>query len=147
MESSPANPAGQFVDIEILPNGNLKLKVDQEEREDIEGWRDERTEDMILSDLMESHWTNGSFTPFSAGQGNPFVGLTDAPCIAEAMIGPDDDGKMEIEGRLWWFPNYAVQSTVDVLLEKGEVVFQLAPGYEVAPSAEKPATRAPGLGR
>lgn len=75
-----------------------------------------------MLDLMEPYSCNGSYTMFDAGTANPFVGLTDAPCIAEEMS-CDDDGDNQVEGRLWWFPNYMVRSYVQDLIDTGETIF------------------------
>lgn len=69
--------------IEVMESGSLRLSADS----DAIKWISEqvqlgRDSDTILTDGMEEYWTNGGFTPFDAGMGNPFVGLTCAPCIA-----------------------------------------------------------------
>ena len=135
------------MDIQILPNGNLQLKADSSDIEGLIDYKGERDETMLMADLLEPYSTNGSFAFFDAGDANPFVGLTSAPCIAESLSGPDNDGKMEVEGRLWWFPDYAVRSIVDELIEKGEVVFQAAPGYEATPDTASELRKRPSPGR
>lgn len=79
----------------------------------------------VLRDLLEPYWTNNGFEPFDAGAANPYVGITDAPCIAEHALVVDDDGKRSIQpgDRIWWFPNYAVRNPLDVLLDRGSVEF------------------------
>lgn len=79
----------------------------------------------ILEDLLEPFWTNGSFAPFDAGQANPFVGLTEAPCIAEFPLVVDDLGGRSLQpgSRLWWYPGYCLSNPVQKLLERGEVIF------------------------
>ena len=135
------------MDIQILPNGNLQLKADASDVEELMDYKDERNETTLMSDLLEPYSTNSSFSFFDAGDANPFVGLTSAPCIAESLSDPDDDGKMEEEGRLWWFPDYAVRSIVDELIETGEVVFQAAPGYEATPEPTAESRKRPSPGR
>lgn len=107
--------------------GNLVIAVDQEGRELIEELIEQGTHDEvgILRELMESHWTNGSYEPFDAGQANPFVGLTDAPCIAECM-NHEDDGTRTIEGRFWYYPEYMIKSPLQELVRNGQVTFQVA---------------------
>lgn len=129
------------MDITILENGNLKLSLSPDEREEVAERLEQVGEDLVLVELTEPYWTNGGFQAFDAGNGKPFVGLTSAPCIAESMS-HDDDGEPSIEGRLWWFPDYAVRSAVQELVEKGEVEWPIAPGYEPEqPSARKPGPR------
>ena len=79
----------------------------------------------VLRDLLEPHWTNNGFEPFDAGLANPFVGLTEAPCIAEHALMLDDDGKRHIQpgDRVWWYPGYGLRNPLNVLLQRGEVIF------------------------
>lgn len=78
-----------------------------------------------MADLFEQSACNGSFAIFDAGNGDPFVGLTDAPCVAESMHHLDD-GTMEVEGRLWFSPNYAMENELQTLAETGRFVWALA---------------------
>jgi hypothetical protein len=78
-----------------------------------------------LRDIFEPYWTNNGFEPFDAGQANPFVGLTEAPCIAEHALIRADDGRQSIQpgDRVWWYPDYGIRNPLDVLLDRGEVEF------------------------
>lgn len=112
------------MNIDILPNGNLHLSLEEDDdREEIADKRERHSVDAVLWDLMEPYWANGSFEPFSAEDGNPFVGLSSAPCIAEEMD-VDDDGKKTIVGRFWAYTDYMLTDPIQVLLDKGEVVFE-----------------------
>lgn len=115
-----------------LENGDLELTLDAADENETDDLKSEISEmqekkdDLsILIEGTESYWTNGSFQPFDAGQGNPFVGLTESPCIAESM-GYDDNGDAEIEGEFWYFGDYMIESFLDILKEKGKVIFTLA---------------------
>lgn len=110
----------------ILPNGDLEVSIpDAEERAEF-AERVEKLGDLhALTEATEDYWTNSSFWPFDAGAGNPFVGLTDAPCIAEDYA-VNDDGQCEVIGRFWWFPDYMVRSFADELIQTGKTVFTLA---------------------
>ena len=130
------------MDIQVDLSGNLKLSLEPGEAEEVRERLEQAGEDLTLLELAEPYFTNGGFHPFSGDSGNPYVGLTSAPCIAESLSF-DDDGQATIEGRLWWFPDYAVRSFMDELVAKGEVTFPIAPGYE----PEAPAARRPGPGR
>lgn len=116
-----------MIDVTIDPvTSNLVITADDETRAEIPEELERVGSDRVLWDLFESCWANGSFTPFDAGEGNPFVGLTNAPCIAEDLS-VEDDGRRVINGRCWWFPNYMVEDPVRTLAETGRVVFTLAP--------------------
>ena len=111
--------------VEVLPNGNLKLMASNTDRSWIKEKQDsERCSDTILHDGMERLWTNGSFEPFDAGQANPFVGLTSAPCIAE-QLDVLDNGDREVVGRLWYF-RYQIVDPIEELKRTGQVVFSLS---------------------
>jgi hypothetical protein len=112
--------------VEHLPNGNLKLLATNEARR----WIKERQElecdsDTILVEGTEPLWTNGGYEPFFAGDANPFVGLTCAPCIAEAMD-HEDDGQRSIVGRFWYFQAYQLRDPMEVLKRTGKVIFNIA---------------------
>lgn len=114
--------------IEILPSGSLKLSLTSpEERGDILELMDydHWTEMDVLLMLLEPYMCNGGFEPFDAGHGNPFVGLTDAPCIAES-IDVLDDGKKEIVGRCWWYPQYETKNCMEELACNEFVIFASA---------------------
>jgi hypothetical protein len=110
----------------ILPNGDLKLTASNEDRARIKELQERPIDSLsILRELTEPFWTNGSYAPFDAGEGNPFAGLTSAPCIAECLDYPDS-GDIEIVGRLWWFPDYMLRDPCDELKRCGRVVFKAA---------------------
>lgn len=122
-------------------NGALRISLDQtdgwaEDRQFAQGGlaetiadriREDGNEINILGDLFEPYWTNNGFEPFDAGQANPFVGLTEAPCISEHALMRDDNGKQSIQpgDRVWWYPDYGVRNPLDVLLDRGVVEFPL----------------------
>jgi hypothetical protein len=111
----------------IQANGDLLLTAGNATRAEIAELqrRNDRTSLDILTELTETYWTNGSYQPFDAGDGDPFVGLTSAPCIAECLD-THDSGENEIVGRLWWFPNYMLRDPCEELKRTGRVLFTLA---------------------
>lgn len=115
-----------MINATVLPSGNLKVTAGNETRADIAQWmRNGRDRWTIFADLFEPYSCNGSFTPFDASDGNPFVGLTGAPCIAEAMT-VEDDGARAIEGRFWFFGDYMIRDELEELARRGRVIFTLA---------------------
>jgi len=113
------------MNLTILPNGDLKITADNETRAYIADEMRNGRRNNIIYDLLEHEICNGSYTPFDAGQGNPFVGLSSAPCIAEAMT-TEDDGANIIDGRFWYFADYMIRDELEDLRNKGRVVFTLA---------------------
>ncbi len=111
----------------VLPGGALCLAAGNLARARIKELQASGLDDVsILRELTEPYWTNGSYAPFDAGDGRPFVGLTSAPCIAEDLDYPDDSDGPVLNGRLWYFPDYMLRSPVDELKRRGRVVFALA---------------------
>lgn len=113
------------VNCQVLPSGDLLVTADNETRAEIARGMNDFGYWGTFADAFEPHSCNGSYTPFDAGDGDPFVGLTSAPCIAETLF-YDDDGRRDIDGRLWWFPDYMVRDPLDELKSHGRTVFSLA---------------------
>lgn len=110
----------------IMENGDLLVTANNETRQFIaESQRAGRNFWTIMGDLFESYFTNGSFEPFDASDGNPFVGLTSAPCIAESLD-TLDDGTREIVGRFWHNADYVFTDELDELKRRGRFVYTLA---------------------
>lgn len=115
-----------------LENGDLEIRPyeDYKDEDSMEYLKDKqmRMGDIsALLDATEDYWTNGSYHAFDAGDANPFVGLTSAPCIAESLHF-DDDANAEIEGRFWYYGDYMITSFIEEIIENGKVVFTLARG-------------------
>ena len=118
-------------DLRVSESGNLEVTLDfadenekQSLIEEIGEMQEKKTDLDILIEGTERYWTNGSYQPFDAGAGNPFVGLTDAPMVANSMSF-DDDGNAEIEGDFWYYGNYQITSFIEELIREGRVVFTL----------------------
>lgn len=107
----------------VTPNGNLKLTADNAARVWLKEQVLARKGDLeILWDGLEGYWNNGSYEPFSAGDANPFVGMSDAPCIAEYMD-MADDGTKTVYGRFWHHSDYMIRSFAEQLKNRGFVYF------------------------
>lgn len=105
-----------------LPNGDLLVTADNATRSDIAYGLREHGYWVAFADAFEGYSCNGSYTPFDAGEGNPFVGLTSAPCIAESMS-TEDDGTQVIHGSFWYFPDYAIRDPLEELATRGRTIF------------------------
>ena len=107
----------------ITPEGDLAVTLTEDaDRDELRHQLEERGQMQVLADLLEPYYTNGGYQPFDASDANPFVGITGAPCIAESMD-TDDEGNNTIVGRLWYFPSYMLESPIEVLIEKGVVIW------------------------
>jgi hypothetical protein len=114
-----------MIDVIEAENGDLILTAEPDEIEYLRDRYESGGYWAALCEGLESYSCNGSFTPFDAGRGSPFVGLTDAPCIAESMIW-HDDGAQEIDGRFWYHADYVLTCAVERLLNGESVRFTLA---------------------
>ena len=112
----------------VLSNGNLLITASVDGCNEIKqelAKGDYGLKDSVFYTVLEQYSTNGSFTYFDADDGNPFVGLTSAPCITECLD-VDDDGDYSIIGRYWYFENYMIETPIETLCETGRVIFTLA---------------------
>lgn len=134
----PADAPG--IEIEMMGGGDLKFTANAEGVQWLRDNRGDKSDLDVLFDLLETSSCNGGFKAFDAGQGNPNVGLTCAPCIAESMR-IKEDGSQVIEGRFWYFEQYMIADMVDRLIRDGELVFTKGPDNE--PEADVRTTRKP----
>jgi hypothetical protein len=111
-----ANPG----DLVVTAGNDTRRELAERLRERGNGWWW-----ATMMELFEDHYCNGSFEPFNAADANPFVGLTDTCCVAEALAYPDE-GDREIVGRLWFFEEWALQDPLEQLRDRGRTVFRLA---------------------
>ena len=111
----------------LTPQANSALRVsfDPEDRDEITEILNRLDPVSILLEGTEHLWTNGSYHPFDAGQGNPFIGLTEAPCIASSLD-IDDQGQMSVEGDFWYYGDYMITNPIEQMLDAGFVDFTLA---------------------
>jgi hypothetical protein len=102
---------------EILPNGDLRVTVQNPDRSELDGYR-------FGADLLEAlgllgnGW--GNINPADIGA------MTDCDWIMTDDYSVLDDGTTEVYGRIWWFPNYMVVNPMRELAERGEVTFTFA---------------------
>jgi hypothetical protein len=110
------------IKLNVLPNGDLEIVVDdKEEFEDIllREFDDERH---YLSELMNraGYIGNDWDCPYN-------IGLTEAPAIGQGLIYPEEehdfDGVAVDWENLWYFPDYMIHSYLDILEKEGKVIF------------------------
>lgn len=110
--------------ISETPTGDLKISASNAGRAWIKE-QEGRGYWSVMADIFEPWSTNGSYQHFDAGDANPFVGLTSAPCVAQAM-NVDDSGKQSIEGKFWYLADYMIHDDLESLKRQGVVAYQLA---------------------
>jgi len=115
------------MDVFKLDNGDLKITLDDVERAELAETMATANRNWwsIFHEMFEPYFTNGSYEPFDAGDADPFVGLSSAPCIAEAMDYPDNAPR-EIIGDFWYYADYMIRDPLEDLRDMGETTFTLA---------------------
>jgi hypothetical protein len=121
------------MDYNILPNGNLEITCN---RNDKPGLRDmlakTHNDGILLAELLESTgWQpNGRLHQISP---EDVAALTDAPMLTDDMT-VEDDATVTVHGQVYWYPNYMVTNFMEELLNEGRTIFQRAePVLESAP--------------
>ena len=74
--------------------------------------------DVFMADLFEQPLCNG----WEPVRPEEIAALTSAPIFTDEAE-RDDHGQLVKVGRVYWFPNYQIESPVQTLRDKGEVVF------------------------
>lgn len=115
--------------------GNLVISRRRAEKSELQEILDKSThkDHGFLADLLEhTGWgPNGRLAQVAPED----VGaLTDAPILTDDLV-IDDHGEMTVHGRVWWFPNYQIESFAETLIKTGKVTFQLAPEEPAAKTA------------
>lgn len=98
--------------------GNLIITVDDEEKAQLVEAGDDIHLDTFMHDFLEPITCNSDVDwvrPEEIGA------LTSAPILG--IVSRNDDGEIEETHNIWWYPNYAVTSVCEDLLEYGQAVF------------------------
>lgn len=122
----------QFLNFKELQNGNLKITLTKEGREELKELIESKTKDRITwkkdteavwLDLLEYGACNGSYQYLHPEK---IAALTDSPIIG-LNVDYDEDGELEENDdlKVWWYPNYMVVDELKELLARG-VVFEKA---------------------
>lgn len=110
--------------------GNLAFTIEgDDDRSDVQDMFDSASNKDIdfLCAILADWSANGALY-----QVNPeeIGALTDAPIVTNEVEYIDDEcavSSREVTGRVWWFPNYMVESFGETLLKTGTVTFVAAP--------------------
>lgn len=117
------------MEFKTLPNGNLEITREEAEKADLQEILDRSThkDHGFLAEMLEyTGWEpNGQL--FTV-QPEWVAALTEAPILADDLSYPDDDEPtLTPESRVWWFPDYQIESFAETLIRHGRVVFTSAP--------------------
>jgi hypothetical protein len=130
-----AGMGGRYVDFEKLPNGNLKLTLNDEGREAI-------ADDPSVSifDLIDSQLCNG----WDYIDADAIGALTGCDLILSEDVERDEDGDVLKVGGVYWHPNYAIEDAVETLRDKGSFVLTYVKGEDAPEDTD--ATECPKCG-
>lgn len=120
------------MDFKILPDGDLEITCDEAEKADLQEilGRVTHLDHGFLAETLEyTGWQpNGHLYQV---QPEWIAALTDAPILANDLIYPDDGNPwVPPKGKIWWFPNYQIESFAETLIRDGRVVFTAAPTFD-----------------
>jgi len=118
--------SGRYISLDITPNGNLKITLDEDGRAEVLEMRDDdRNDDYIMSELFDDIRGNSELMYFDDIGAQGF-GLTEAPAITDGFY-YDDNGDLTDEGHddseVYFFERYMIDSFIDTMLEDGYVIF------------------------
>lgn len=125
--------SGRYLDINLSENGNLIITINDEAREKINEMREEsHCDDCIMHDLFDDIRGNSELIYFGDA-GEVGLGMTSAPAITDGFY-YNDEGDLTNEGHndyeVYWFPNYAITSFIDKMIEDGNVMFNKAEQFK-----------------
>lgn len=110
--------AQKLVELEETADG-LYIRLTKEGKDEINSFVD-KTEMDALYELTEYQWTNGMLQIVSPEE---IGALTDAPILStdyEYVSENTDDKEYH---NIFWFPNYCIQSVIEILKNTGSVFF------------------------
>lgn len=126
----------RYIDIQKVKNG-LKVSINQqgiEEVEELRGQRPDQPDYSIWADLFEDVQGNSEYI-FHSDMGESGFGLTSAEGITDGYHYGDKGGfdtDFPKSAKVYWFPNYQVESALDTMIDTGSVIFteaKAAGGY------------------
>lgn len=116
----------------ITPDGNLEITCEENEKQDLQDLLDKAThkDHGFLANLLEeTGWSpNGHLHQVKPEW---IAALTDAPILTDWLVHTGDDTP-EVDGNVWWFHSYQIESFAETLIREGKVVFTAAPENEKA---------------
>ncbi len=112
---------GDYVDLEKMPNGRLKISLNAEGQTQLpvfDSIRDEHGIDFALLQIIEDHLCNGweLIAPEEIGA------LTSALIVSDE-VERDTYGDLIACGMVYWNPQYAVMDEIAQLRQSGYVLF------------------------
>lgn len=114
---------------QITPNGNLEILCDEEGDQEMlrELLANTNHKDHgFLADLLEETGWPGNGQLYQVRP--EWIGaLTDAPILADQLDYTNDGATVPEDAKVWWYPNYMLESFAESLINTGRVLFHAAP--------------------
>ena len=112
----------------ILPNGNLLLTLEADDVEPVTDILDRLGDQdhLLLAELFEYAGWPGNGVLYPVLPVHVVGALTDAPIISD-QVDYEDDGTVNVSGKVWWFPQYELRNFCRDLLEDRKVIFTASP--------------------
>jgi hypothetical protein len=115
-----ADESGQYINLNILPNGNLEISLTEEGKEELE----ELEDNVYFYDFIEDIRGNSSWIYVDDLADYGFMSNAPAMLFQYDM---DEDGEISVniyeDGEVFYYPNYAIYDFVDKLKTEGSVIF------------------------
>ena len=115
----------QYVNLEELPSGNLKISLlpGEENKAEVERIHKEQC-NAYYGDIMAilEYWSD-CYELLQERFYEHIGALTSSPIIVKDLD-IDDNGDFENVGKTWWYPDYQVSDPVEELLKHGYVIFE-----------------------
>ncbi len=112
-----------MITLQITIGGNLLITLNKNSKQDLKELIEKASNtDLILYDLLEvsSYGGNGWEVP-------SHIGLTEAPAISFGAVYIDEEADYPIDyEKLFYFPNYQLESFAETLLRDKRVIFKRA---------------------
>ena len=109
----------KYTNFEILPEGNLKITLTKDGKTELVELKEKygENDEAILTDLIEYQLGNG----FHWVMPEDIGALTDSLIISDAIIDGETTKDEMNDTKIWWFPNYQVQSYIDGIENEGVI--------------------------
>lgn len=109
----------KYVNFDILPDGNLKITLTNEGREEITELKQKYgdNDEAIFSDLIEYQLGNG----YHWVQLKDIAALTDSLIISDMLIDEETTEEEINATNVWWYPDYMVRSYLDGIENEGVI--------------------------
>src|SRR3954469_21240899 len=118
----------QYVNLEQLPSGNLKIVLLRHKGNKAEVKRIHEEQKQNYLDLLEllEYWHDHDNYELLQNRFYKNIGASTSSPIIVQDLDIDDYGDFEDVGKVWWYPNYQVSDPIEILLKYGYVIFEKA---------------------